>query len=155
MTATFGKRESSVHRRQVSGEARVPVGARGADESLEDQFEATPAYGKAAISVLWNFVTKHPIASAFAMLVAIGAINKNTPSAQQAELATTARPVSGNCDGELEAVSRDYIRAWGFRCDTVDFCSRSSLDGNISMTCNMRYSYRVEDRGGNWVVILK
>lgn len=50
-------------------------------------------------------------------------------------------------------VVRGMIEAYGYRCDSVTAMSVSSWSGVVSVFCNdFRYSYELEDVGGNWVV---
>ncbi len=48
------------------------------------------------------------------------------------------------------------IRAHGFRCDSVSGMVPFMFSTGYHVYCNQhRYSYEIEDRGGNWVARLK
>lgn len=50
----------------------------------------------------------------------------------------------------------DLILAYGYRCDTMDHIVQHAWDGNFSVSCNnYKYTYKIEDKGGNWIVSLK
>ena len=54
------------------------------------------------------------------------------------------------------SVLQNHIKAFGYRCDTVDDIFRSVWDGDFTVNCNdLRYVYEVYDHGGNWLVKVK
>lgn len=58
-------------------------------------------------------------------------------------------------EAQIDAV-QNLIRAYGYRCDGVNFALRSNWDGSISVSCNEnKYSYEIKDIGGNWTVKVK
>ena len=70
--------------------------------------------------------------------------NKNTKRDKQPTIST-----------EQKNISKKLIVAFGYKCDKIDSIIRSEWDGDYSITCNdYRYSYEIEDKGGNWVVTL-
>lgn len=49
-----------------------------------------------------------------------------------------------------------YIRIYGYRCDTVSAARPMVLQTGFVVYCNRyNYEYEVVDRGGNWVVTLQ
>ena len=48
----------------------------------------------------------------------------------------------------------EMVRASGYRCDSVSYIGlRSLFWSGIALSCNrLRYSYRLEDVGGRWVI---
>jgi hypothetical protein len=48
------------------------------------------------------------------------------------------------------------IRRAGYRCDSVSSIQKWVFSSGFDVVCNgFRYSYEIEDRGGNWVVSLE
>ena len=55
---------------------------------------------------------------------------------------------------QLIEAAVEVVRSQGYRCDRVSYIGlRSILWSGIALSCNrLRYSYRLEDVGGRWVV---
>jgi hypothetical protein len=54
---------------------------------------------------------------------------------------------------EQAALIPKLIKASGYACDTLSSAIRPSYSGNFSVYCNgYKYSYDIDDIGGNWVV---
>jgi hypothetical protein len=54
---------------------------------------------------------------------------------------------------EQAALIPKLIQASGYACDTLSSAIRPSYSGNFSVYCNgYKYSYDIDDNGGNWVV---
>ena len=58
---------------------------------------------------------------------------------------------------ELIRAAVEMVRASGYRCDSVSYVGlRALFWSGIALDCNRyRYSYRIEDVGGNWIVTVK
>lgn len=66
-----------------------------------------------------------------------------------------AETKGGLADSQVEAVQQ-LIHLYGYRCDSVNYASRSAWDGSIRVTCNeSKYVYELKDVGGNWTVKVK
>lgn len=61
----------------------------------------------------------------------------------------------GNLTASQVSTAQKLIKAYGYKCDSVDFALHSSWSGVISVTCNGKYRYAIEDKGGRWVVTLE
>ena len=48
-----------------------------------------------------------------------------------------------------------YVQAWGYRCDSISSVIPFAFSPGLYIKCNRyRYSYEIEDKGGNWIVTL-
>ena len=58
----------------------------------------------------------------------------------------------GLTDGQVVAVQK-LVQMYGYKCDSVNYASRSNWSGAIRFVCNNnRYVYEVKDVGGRWTV---
>ena len=55
---------------------------------------------------------------------------------------------------KLGGILTRFIRAHGWRCDTISGLVPMSRRRGYSVWCNGLYAYEVVDRGGNWTVTL-
>ena len=45
------------------------------------------------------------------------------------------------------------VKGYGYRCDILDEADRFLFSPGFELDCNgFRYSYKIEDKGGNWIV---
>lgn len=61
----------------------------------------------------------------------------------------------GNLNPSQISTAQKLIQIYGYRCDYVNFALHSSWSGVIGVTCNGKYRYEIEDKGGKWVVTLE
>ena len=61
----------------------------------------------------------------------------------------------GNLNPSQISTAQKIIKVYGYKCDNVNFALYSSWSGIISVTCNSKYRYKIEDKGGKWVVTLE
>lgn len=61
----------------------------------------------------------------------------------------------GNLNPSQISTAQKLIKIYGYKCDDVNFALHSSWSGIISVTCNGKYCYELEDKGGRWVVTLE
>lgn len=140
MNPTFGKRVNA--RPSSNTLAGVASATPPADVAQE---AALASHGQS--STFSGFLKAHPYLAAFAVIAAIGSGLRTEDTTAQS---------GGNCTGEQREAARSLIRMNGYACQPVDFCLQSSWDGSYRVTCNgNRYVYGLEDRGGNWTVVLK
>jgi hypothetical protein len=93
------------------------------------------------------------VGGALGLVAAIGHISAVTSGARPASSASMARVSQGRCNEELRSVVQSHVQAWGYRCDSLNFCSPDLWGKTIRVVCNEhRYTYNVVDRGGNWLV---
>lgn len=83
------------------------------------------------------------------LLAALGSLLATGVSAQ-----TLAPDYSGDhVDGKTALILAQYVRAWGYRCDTVNAATPFMFSRGFNLYCNeYRYSYEIEDEGGRWIV---
>lgn len=104
----------------------------------------------------WKLAKSHPYISAFMVLFVIGTLAPKDQSARIASNSSTlaSQGADGGCNADQRDVSQRFIQAWGYRCDTLNFCHQG-LFGSVRVTCNgHHYAYRLRDKGGNWTVEL-
>jgi hypothetical protein len=59
-----------------------------------------------------------------------------------------------DCDQMFDFVH--YVRASGYRCDSISALQPLALSNGFKLACNrLAHKYEIEDRGGRWVVILE
>ena len=87
-------------------------------------------------------------------LVAL-AIALAAPTAAQT-LEPDAR-ISSPMDQEGALILAAYIRALGWKCDTVSAAWKDAFrNDRFNVSCNhRRYRYKVADKGGQWIVTVK
>lgn len=145
--AEFGKRRAQGASTVRTG-SRVPEARTAAEGAAIGDAAETPVRED---GVFDSWIKRHPFISGFVFLAVLGSqLQKNTGG----ELVT--RTNEGNCSATQRDAAQGMIRAYGYSCAPVNFCLQSSWDGSYRVTCNSnRYVYRLEDRGGNWTVMLK
>lgn len=89
------------------------------------------------------------------LLVAKCATNKDNSSTNTSQKESNPNHVSSDISvtqNQAETIVK-LIQAYGYTCNTLSSAFQSSYDGSYTVTCNnWRYSYEIEDVGGNWVV---
>ena len=82
-----------------------------------------------------------------------------TTFAEAAPLEEGAQYESGWTPEHAQAIANDVsylIKQAGYRCDTVSSVLKWFWGVGFNVNCNNhRYSYEIEDQGGNWVAKLK
>ncbi len=54
---------------------------------------------------------------------------------------------------EQVQAAQAIVKAYGYTCDTVDEMQPFVFGGGFTIHCNnWKYSYKLEDKGGRWVV---
>ena len=112
------------------------------------------SWGERAASPMFVLGT----AAVFALfLVAVLGTPKDRTAPQVATATTQGATESAykkidSCPSGFAEAAQTYIRAWGYSCDEVSACTPFVLSRGARINCSLRYTYYVEDKGGNWVV---
>lgn len=151
MAVTFGKRVPTTGARRKN--RIVNQGQPSPGEEIHPRPVAETSDGQRRHGGWGRLVV--PILAGFLAYSVLGDRPTSEPSKVKTA-PTNSAGVEGNCgDDQLEA-AQGMISLYGYKCDPVTSCNQSSWDGNYDVTCNAyKYKYRIEDRGGNWTVVLR
>lgn len=99
-----------------------------------------------SLSAVAGFAGRHPV-----LLAVLGFLVPQAPTAEASEEVSRIM-WEGDCSSAERGVAQRLIGRHGYACRMVDFCTPLGTY-EYSVACNgYRYSYKIKDRGGKWMV---